>query len=543
MKLSDFFSSSANKIQESGSVNENTQNVTTDRISKQIQALTPGKVLQGEVFEKNGSEVKIRLADDFLLAARLDQEVNVEVGKLLTFEVKNNGKTVFLSPLFANTATTDNVMKALHMANLPINQKTVEMTELMMKQGMSVDSHSLQTVFKDVTVNMQIPVSQIVKLHQMEIPVNEDNLVQLKSYLDMTHHLVDGMEEVIASIPNTIDEMFHVLGEEKTFLFCEQLLGDFIPEKYQLENDNASGNLNRLFEFMKSMEGKQASALSDQGIHITKSHIIQAQSLGMYDEDIQVGNDITDIENHNENNMGKLFTEVGSILTEDVGKTNMDMPRNLVRFMREPAFIKIMQEEFKNEWTMLPEQVAEKEQIQEVYERVRRQLESLRNTLENNGGGQSTMAKEVTNLRQNIDFMNHLNHLYTYIQLPLKMSHQTTNGELYVFTNKRSLVKENGCYSALLHLNMENMGMIDVYIAMQNNRVNTRFTVADDEMLDFLNQHMDVLTKRLNQKGYSLNCEMKVKDMDSTMESPIEILAEAGNKGQILAQYAFDVRA
>jgi hypothetical protein len=67
------------------------------------------------------------------------------------------------------------------------------------------------------------------------------------------------------------------------------------------------------------------------------------------------------------------------------------------------------------------------------------------------------MAKEVTNLRQNIDFMNQLNQMYTYIQLPLKMSNKTANGELYVFTNKRSLVKENGAVSALLHLNMENL--------------------------------------------------------------------------------------
>ncbi|HKM34867.1 MAG TPA: flagellar hook-length control protein FliK [Lachnospiraceae bacterium] len=534
MKLSDFFSSSANKIQESGSVTENTQNVTSDRIPKQIQVLTPGKVLQGEVIEKSGNEVMIRLAGDLLLAARLDQEVNVEEGRLLTFEVKNNGKTVSLSPLFANTASTDNVMKALHMANIPINENTVEMTELMMRQGMSVDSHSLQYVFKDVAANGQIPVSQIVKLHQMEIPVNEANLGQLKSYLDMTHHLIDGMEEVIASIPNTFDEICKAQGDEKAILLYDQIIGDFFPGKSQKTAGMGFHNLNSLFQVLK---GAVNNVETEQPPFLTQQEIYTVSVEPQVDTRL-----LTDILSDMQN-IDNAFTKEGNILTEEANKTNIRLLRNLVHVMRDPTFIKMIKEEFKNEWTMLPEEVSDKEHVQEMYDRVRRQLESLKSTLENNGAGQSTMAKEVTNLRQNIDFMNQLNQLYTYIQLPLRMSHKATNGELYVFTNKRSLVKENGLVSALLHLNMEYLGMIDVYIAMQNNKVNTRFTVADDGMLDFLNQHMDVLSNRLSQKGYSLNCEMKVMDRAEAKQSPIELLSEAESKGQIIAQYAFDVRA
>ena len=43
-------------------------------------------------------------------------------------------------------------------------------------------------------------------------------------------------------------------------------------------------------------------------------------------------------------------------------------------------------------------------------------------------------------------------------------------------------MNKDGNVSALLHLDMENLGPMDVYVAMQNNRVNTHFYMQDDDM-------------------------------------------------------------
>lgn len=545
MKLSDFFTSPSNKMKESVNSGDSPKFGNFDSVSKQIRSLVPGKMLQGEVMEKSGTEVKIRIADEFLLAARLEQDVNVEVGRLLTFEVKNNGKTLSLSPLFANTANTDNVMKALQMANLPINTNTVEMTELMMKQGMSIDSHTLQSVYRDINANEMVPLSQIIKLHQLEMPVNKDNLVQLQSYMDMTHHLVDGMEELFATIPDTVDNMYQVMGEEKTLLFCKQLLGEFFSDRFQ-QTETKSGNKNEFYEIvqklMDSVENDQLSTFKNSEESFSGLEQIQSDNTGIRTVEIETEHNTIFADTQKED-LNKTFAYSENILKEEVKHSQTDIIKSLVRFMREPEFIKLLQTEFKNKWTILPEQVSDKVRVKEIYERLRGQLDSLKEAMDTYGAGQSTMSKEVTNLRQNIDFMNQLNQMYTYIQLPLKMSHKTTTGELFVYTNKRSLAKENGNVSALLHLNMENLGMIDVYIAMQNHKVNTKFTVSDDDMLDFLNEHMDQLTKRLQMKGYILDYEMKVKESNDSKESPIELLDIITNKDRILSQYSFDVRA
>lgn len=68
--------------------------------------------------------------------------------------------------------------------------------------------------------------------------------------------------------------------------------------------------------------------------------------------------------------------------------------------------------------------------------------------------------------KSNIDFMNDLNKNMTFFQMPLKFSEGEGNGELYVFTNKKALTHNSEDVSAMLHLDMEHLGPIDVYVKL-----------------------------------------------------------------------------
>ena len=106
-------------------------------------------------------------------------------------------------------------------------------------------------------------------------------------------------------------------------------------------------------------------------------------------------------------------------------------------------------------------------------------------------GKDSSLYQNVNRLSQNIDFMNQLNQTFTYIQVPLKLSGQNANGDLYVYTNKKNLAKKNGSVSAFLHLDMDHLGSVDVYVAMENQRVSTNFKVRDDSILDLIEANID----------------------------------------------------
>lgn len=202
-----------------------------------------------------------------------------------------------------------------------------------------------------------------------------------------------------------------------------------------------------------------------------------------------------------------------------------------------------MKGQLKSSWMLRPEELTEPGKVEELYRRMDRQLKNLANVMENAGQTSSTAFKAVATMSQNVDFLQQVNQIYAYVQLPLRLQQGEAHGELYVYTNKKKLTSGDGTVSALLHLDMEHLGPVDVHVAMKDSKVSTRFYLRDEEMIDFIAAHMDTLTARLKKRGYDCNYSMTVR----AGEQPA---AEKGGlnpilrqeKGIVLSQYAFDVR-
>lgn len=633
MKLSDILGTpfkQMTKSRETEAVVKESAN--TNRINKQIKALMPGKTLQGEVVEKKGNEVKIKLSQDVVLTAKLDQDVNVEEGKVLTFEVKNNGSTVSLSPLFANTATADNVFKALQMAGLPVNGTTVEMTAAMMQEGMSIDAKSLVNMFKEVSLHQESAPSNIVQLHQLGLEVNDTNLQQMEQYKALTHQLVGGMADVLNELPAAFSEVYVSNGADAAIemytTIVERLLvgsngqdsmsGEALPSGTVGADGSLHGGeingagvlseavlqgaatlqdgsqqaspLNELLGQVQSAQNEavlqmtdgltdgqavlQENTMTGTGVNgadagvngvvqnLADTSVAVLLSTQESEQLLQLVQNLSDkipeentapemaaLKGELEGLMKNIFQgtataeEILQNLTKPELHRDVSFHEALSEIYKSAEFNKLLSTVALKRWSMKPESVGQEGKVDEMYSKLLKQLEGLQETLQHAGAGKSTAAQSVTTLSQNIDFINQMNHLYTYVQLPLKMNGQNANGELYVYTNKRSLAKADGNVSAFLHLDMEHLGPVDVYIAMQNERVNTRFTLQDDEMLDFLNAHMHILDERLAKKGYNMNWEMTVKDGAQAEESPIDRILHGEKNTTILSQYAFDMRA
>lgn len=609
MKLSEIFTGVSKQTNPTREVQETErQTSSAERVNKQIKTLTPGKVLQGEVVSKNGNEVQLKLSEDLTLTARLDKDVNVETGKMLTFEVKNNGSSLALSPLFANTATADNVFKALQMANIPVNNTTVSMTETMMQHGMSIDSNSLQAMFREAMANPAADVANVVQLKQMGLPVNEANLSQMDNYKALTHQLVKGMTDVLQELPVTFNEIASTSGTEKAVQMYQDMLQTLLPD-LGLQEGNLFGNADtgalgtEALQNPAVLSGLETTGLSPDGTVTLQNantgipfgaeptgilqgaeqtgvlpgadgNSLQPDATGVAQQtsaatqaDLQpLDNSVATVlsagertefaellkaipqENFSQiNEMAQAVqngtADINAVLKALSGMQSQAAGEALAEVFKSPAYQKLFENAMLKEWSIEPEQVADAEKVKELYHKLENSLDSIRNVLQNHGAEQSAAMKSVTNMSRNLDFMNQMNQMYTYVQLPLQMQEGHTNGELYVYTNKRSLAQNDGNVSAFLHLDMEHLGPVDVYVAMQNERVSTHFTLADDEMLDFLNDHMHILTERLEKKGYTTSVEMKVKGEAEEETNPIDRIMQADKNTTILKQYAFDVRA
>ena len=97
----------------------------------------------------------------------MDADIRLDLGQNITFQVKNNGQVLSLSPLFTNMATEGTVLKALEMASLPTNESTVAMTKQLMDAGFPIDKNTLQQIWHESNVFPEAAIEDIVNLHRL----------------------------------------------------------------------------------------------------------------------------------------------------------------------------------------------------------------------------------------------------------------------------------------------------------------------------------------------------------------------------------------
>lgn len=636
MRLSDFFDVSNNKNGTGKNRPVTGDSASAERLNRQIRALTPGQTIHGEIVSRNGNEVQIRLSKDMILNARLDQVMNLELGRGMTFEVKNNGSSLTLSPLFANTATDENVLKALSQASLPVNGTTVEMTQLMMEAGMSIGKDSLNRMFRDAALFPEARIRDIVDLHSLGLPVNEENLTQMASYRNLTHQLVTGMNNILDDIPQLLQDMVQNgdIGQAAG-LYTELLLlageaaltesgagapaggvnapgggdaamgqtdmpngvitetgdaaggsdtngsvikgqagntgsaaglfgGEDIPagsgDNVQQPpvdggNENAAAGIMTAVENQAAVEGAQRETLTgaaqgtDRGLQQPLQELLNALELSPQEKQ-QYTAQLTLLQNGELGAReamqlaGELLRQAGSRAGHQFADLGA-LEQALKGLLLNKELGGMVKGALQDNWTLQPGQLREEGRLTELYNRLDRQLRSLSQALEHAGQSQSGAMQSTAAMSQNLDFLQQLNQMYTYVQLPLKMSGKTAHGDLYVYSNKKHLASNDGSVSALLHLDMEYLGPLDVYVAMQSGKVSTQFYVQDEEMLEFLGQHMDLLTVRLKERGYDVKCDMQVRENgEAGQKQPaLRELLESGVPAIPMAQYSFDVRA
>ncbi len=205
---------------------------------------------------------------------------------------------------------------------------------------------------------------------------------------------------------------------------------------------------------------------------------------------------------------------------------------------------KIMKDSLKDQWMLEPKDVGSKENVESLYNRLNTQAKQLTDNLTHILGSDSKAAQSAASLQSNIDFMNQLNEMFHYVQLPLKMADQDAHGDLYVYSNGKRKFEPGETVSAILHLDMDNLGPIDVYVKMKNTDVKTNFYVADEEIIDLIADHIDILNERLNKRGYTMDAKMMLHtDMgEDTEDAAVSEMLNI-RKMPVISMQSFDARA
>lgn len=228
---------------------------------------------------------------------------------------------------------------------------------------------------------------------------------------------------------------------------------------------------------------------------------------------------------------------VSQLLSENNGMAS----QSIQKLFGSDAYKSLLRNVMEQQWLIQPEALKQEKKISQLYEKLEQQMRQVEDALKEAGVTKTRFPETAAEVRGNIEFMNQLNQAYTYVQVPLKMSGQNANGELYVYTNKKKLRDPDAELSAFLHLDLEHLGSTDVSVKMQHRNVKTNFYMADDASYDLVEKYLPVLEQKLKDKGYQ--CTITMTKEEKKVSFGDDFLRKDMPQTGTLHRYSFDVRA
>ena len=552
MRLSSLFTQGNQQIQ------ENSRDMSFSALEKglrngmkEMEGKMPGQFVTGEVIEADGQDILLAIGKNQLLRARLSLAMDVEAGQQLTFGIKSiGGMKVVLSPLFENMTSGSGAEKALELAGLPRNEETMKMVEAMMKEGMKLDPDSLSSMYRTVNAHMDADINTLVQLNRMGLPVTEENITQLQSYKNYEGQVTEGVKILMGEVAEQLSSLAASDNSEDVFTFLKVVLGEPSGTENVQTEENMAGDDNVIQTFKNAVmteapeenAGKEklpfmpgmAEQAGEKGLGMALSDALQ--KAGFSEETVNACL-------KGELPAKELLTELGRLVKD--GRLSTEQKNGILELLKDNEFLENLKKGLTEKFLLTPDEVGEDGQVEKLYERLDSQLSRMNQALQGMAKENPALSQSIQNLSSNVEFMNQLNQMFTYVQLPLKLSGQEAAGELYVYTNKKNLAKKDGQVSALLHLDLKHLGEIDIHVSLRDSHVSTKFCLSDEKALDLVAANIDTLNQRLMKRGYSMDASFEQKDK---AQHPIDEMLDRDKKVSskekvLISSSSFDARA
>lgn len=552
-----------------------------------VSELTQGSVFEGTVTSVRGGKVILSLSTGQSIVAQLEGKVQLQVGTPMFFQVKSNsGNVLAIKPYTGNGSGGNPIlMNALTSAGVPVTERNLEMVKAMMHQQMPIDKQSVLEMVKHVSSNEQTSVQIIVDMVRLGLPVDAESAAQFEQYGKGDYALLGKMEDAA-------NQVLDLLGSEELYpdkaVELNHKLTDMILHP-DTSAQTAADDVEQMLFGKADAPNRSAAEQMQAGVTI-ELHTKAAEEQKTFGQQtlaqVFTGEQLEKITKMLQNtptlvdNTDLFITETGEEIfvdtmqeekipeaideaaeaqepeTKQVLNTELTVEEFLKavqkglegkqefgfwgvqKFFGSEEYQSVLKKLLQEQWLVRPEELSG-EAVKESCKKVLRQTGQLEQILHSTGLEQQ-FSQTVADIRGNVEFMNQLNQVYTYVQLPLKLSGQNANGDLYVYTNKKNLNDPDTELSAFLHLDLANLGSTDVSVKMLRKNVKTNFYFSDDASYELVEKHLPVLEAKLKQKGYT--CTFTVSNETKKMDFVQDFLKKDLPASGKLHRYSFDVR-
>ena len=562
-----------------------------------VREMTVGNVFEGTVNDIKNGTVTLGLANGQNVQARIAAGVQLAVGQAMFFQVKSNdGTTVEIRPYTNGNLNNPTLLKALDAAGIPAEPRMIDMVNSMMEEQMSIGRESLMDMARSISAYPDADIKSLVLMHKLDIPMSEEFIRQFENYKSDQAAITSQFDDVLESIGKLYQNenlsetealelgsrIYQVLKQEGS-LDASAIVkegvqkGSWSPVELQ-EGAILEGTSELAATEITGTELAEAETIEEtlDGVAVNSGEEAASEENAAQVSEEKTSSDAQGVQYYARGSVGALFTEgqmkdfsnllkefpqlAGSKLFTAEGNLNGNLSTGA--FLKElhqaldeimgltggsakklfsgKEYQKVLEYEVKQQWTLKPEEI-KGDAVKHLYEKMENQMQKMQELVQESGQSNTSLAKAVSNLQGNIEFMNQINNAYHYVQIPLRMSNQNAHGDLFVYTNKSGVDRPDGELSAFLHLDMDNLGATDVSVRMKDRKVHTNFYLEDEKSYDLIEEHMAELMQRLQEKGYS--CTVQVENQFRKKNLVEDFMQQEHPSAGILHRYSFDMRA
>ena len=564
------------------------------------ESVREGQQLRGEIINRTTTDVTIRLSNGQTMQARLDVSVPLSIGQTASFEVTHaDPALISLRILQDESAFAQNalIQKALTAAELPVTSHNSELVNTLLQHNLPINKESILSFIRQSNAYPNADIHTLALLTQHKLPVTQATLTQVEAYQNYEHQILpqlanlahslselaassdaalSGWAQTLQNFPNhatgtdTLSQAPAHSANTNALLqtpahsaSAETVLQSTLPSGGNTLAESAANPTALTDTGRIPFSGPAANADSTSSNMATPADTASLNFLPSAEnvpaESLTTPETFSGVSQDTSSGSATvtLLQSPSTVMTADA-VPNPDTLTNTVpqQFTASEALAQTPSQEQDNfvhqlltRWTLSPKELTDPDKVKEFYQQLREDLAELHSALRAAHAKEtpdnplerllSDTADATGRLQDNLEFMNMLNRIFPYVQLPIRFSDKTAHGELYVYTKKEKLRHESGSVSVLLHLDMEALGPTDIYLSLSGNRLISRFYLNEPELEPLFTEHLPELKETLASKGFDTDFELISRRQE---EDPVrEFLNSHDSSG--LSRFTFDCRA
>lgn len=563
---------------------------------KDTVTLSKGEVVKGEIIDLRSNEVTVRLEDGKQLHAKLSSAMELSIGQEAEFYVQETNDVLITLKLLSDgdsSFTESTIDRALEAAGFPKSANAVAIVRSLLTAGLPASKEMIQKMLQYSASNKEVELSTLTALLKHNLPVTKENASELQAYRNFEHRLLGQASTLTSTIGNALqsgeaspdfarnlltllfnDDEFFAASAVNTAAQNEAAFTEGLSAPVNQDAASPADVHGPLSAFPAEGDGQLSSSQTTASGQDAASPAVTATPLSRsespsaalpssasFDEVAPLKSFLSEADYHK---LGEALSRLpqGSPEAE---KLNMDFTNGTLTanklfsalssktflrsaadtaalFKEEPLFSSLLEKTLMGRFSLTPEELTKENAIKEFYEKTRTTLSSLTGLANASGETSASMklaADTGAKMQDNIQFMNTLNQLFPYVQLPLKLTEQLTHGELYVYTKKKDLSAQTKEVSILLHLDMDALGPTDVHLSLLRQNVTAKFYLTEQDARDLVSEQLPSLTETLQKKGYTLNAQVMKREKEPDIVT--DFLDGGGTVP--MKRFRFDIRA